>query len=297
MGKGKYGTAGQLALLIAPGLLGYAFMFLYPSAYSLWLSLNEWAGWGKPVYIGLENFRRVLQDRILGFALAMAVRGVILALGATLPLAFGLAFMLSRHVRGSRWFRFVYFLPLVIPGSVLAVMFKQVFTYDGVLNFVLHTLGLDMFALKWLQDDGIVQWTVLVPDLWASVSFYIILFAAGLEGVSQDLYDAAAIDGAGGLRQMLHVTVPAMRGVYATAMVMALPGALEVFIYPFIMTDGGPLHRTTTLPLWIFKNVAGYGSDAIRYGYGSAIAIVELFLGSLVGILVYWLGRRRLEVG
>jgi ABC-type sugar transport system permease subunit len=297
MGKNRYWSIRHVTLFIAPGLIGYAFTFLYPTIYSLWLSLTDWTGWGEPAYIGLENFSRVLHDRIFGFALGMAARGVILQLVGTLPFAFVLAYLLSRRVRGGRVFRFIYFLPLVIPGSVLATMFKELFAHDGALNFTLTSLGLEGLILRWLVDDGIVQWTVLAPDFWASVSFFIILFAAGLEGVSQELYDAAAIDGAGGFRQLIHVTVPAMRGVYTSAMVLALPGALGAFIYPFIMTNGGPLHRTTTLPLWVFKNVGGYGGDNLRYGYGSAIAMVQLVIGSVVGVLVYWYGRRKVELG
>jgi raffinose/stachyose/melibiose transport system permease protein len=289
-----YGSTRDIVLFLLPGMGAYAFIMLYPNIASMWYSLTKWSGYGSPQFVGLENFGRMLRDPVLLTTLGMAARSLFLALVVILPLAFFLAFLLSRKVRGRKVFRFFYFLPIVIPGSVLGIMWKHIFAYEGVLNFVLGSAGLEAIARSWLSELGVVQWTVLVPDLWSGVCFYIIIFAAALEGIPQELYDAASIDGANGWQEMIYITLPSVRAVYVTAMILALPGALSTFIYPFVMTNGGPVRKTYTIALWMFSKVYSVpGSSQVpQIGYGSAIALLHAALGVGLSLLVWRFGRR-----
>lgn len=298
--KRGYGSTRDILLFLVPGMGAYAFIMLYPNIASMWYSLTKWSGYGRPQFIGLENFARMIRDPVLPTTLGMAARSLFLVLAVTLPLAFVLAFLLSRKVRGRRVFRFFYFLPMVIPGTVLGVMWKNIFVYDGgVLNFGLGSIGLDGLVRGWLTEIGIVQWTVLVPGFWSGVCFYIIIFAAALEGIPQELYDAASIDGANAWQEMIHVTLPSVRAVYVTAVILALPGALSTFIYPFVMTRGGPVRKTYTLALWMFSKVYAVpgASQVPQIGYGSAIAILHAVLGVGLSLLVWRFGRRDGTVG
>ena len=173
------------------------------------------------------------------------------------------------------------------------------FTYNGVINFALRSLGLDVLAIPWLSTLGVVQWVVLVPDFWFGVCFYIIIFAAGLEGIPQRLYDAAAIDGANTWHELIHITLPSMRAIYVTGMILALPGALSTFIYPYALTKGGPIRSTYTLALWVFNNIYATpgASKPPDIGYGSAIALLHAFLGIAIGMVIWQLGRRNVVVG
>lgn len=295
-----YGSARDIILFLVPGMGAYAFIMLYPNIASMWYSLTKWSGYGSPQFIGLENFARMIRDPVLPTTLGMAARSLFLVLIVTLPLAFVLAFLLSRRVRGRKVFRFFYFLPMVIPGTILGIMWKHVFVYDGgVLNFALRSIGLEFLARGWLMELGIVQWTVLVPEVWSGVCFYIIIFAAALEGISQELYDAASIDGANAWQEMIHITLPTVRAVYVTATILALPGALSTFIYPFVMTRGGPVRKTYTLAFWMFGKVYAVpgASQVPQIGYGSAIAILHAVLGVGLSLLVWRLGRRDVTVG
>jgi raffinose/stachyose/melibiose transport system permease protein len=271
---------------------------LYPNIASLWYSLTKWSGYGTPQFIGLDNFARMMRDPVLLTTLGMAARSLFLALVVILPLAFVLAFLLSRKVRGRRVFRFFYFLPMVIPGTVLGVMWKHIFIYEGVLNFALSSLGLEVLTRSWLSDIGVVQWIVLAPDLWSGVCFYIIIFAAALEGIPQELYDAASIDGASAWQELIHITLPTVRAVYVTAMILALPGALSTFIYPFVMTRGGPVRKTYTIALWMFSKIYSVpgSSQNPQIGYGSAIALLHAALGVGLSLLVWRFGRRDMTV-
>jgi len=225
--------------------------------------------------------------------MGMAARGIFLALAVTVPLGFVLAFLLSRIARGGKTFRFFYFLPLILPGTVLGIMWKNFFLYKGVLNYALRRVGLDVLARGWLTQIGLVQWTVLLPSVWSGVCFYIIIFAAALAGIPPELYDAAAIDGASGWQEMIHITLPSVRGVYVTTMILALPGALSTFIYPYVLTEGGPVRSTYSLALWLFNNIYAIpgASRPPAIGYGSAIALLHGFLGIALGLAVWRFGR------
>jgi ABC-type sugar transport system permease subunit len=274
----------------------YAFIMLYPNIYSIYLSLTEWYGYGAPAFIGFENFKRLVNDPALLTALGMVVRSLFLVIFITLPIAFILAFLLSRKVRGARVYRFFYFLPLVVPGAMLGPMWRNFFAMKGVVNFSLTSLGLESLVIPWLSSLGIVQWVVLLPDIWSNVCFYILIFASGLGGIPQILYEAAEIDGASAWQQLIHITLPSMRSVYVAAIILALPGALNTFIFPMAMTEGGPVRKTYTLALWIFSNVYGYDRDP-NIGYGSAVSMIHAGLGIFLGLLVWRYGRRNMVIG
>lgn len=294
----RYGGPLDVLLFLGPGMAAYTFMMLYPNIASIWYSLTEFHGYGTPEYTGLANFARLIRDPALGTALLMALRNIFVTLAGTLPVALIIAFMLSRKVRGDRVFRFFYFLPLVIPGLQLAVMWKSIFLFKGVLNFALRTIGLDVLALPWLTDIRLAPWTVLVPGFWGGVCFYILIFVAALKDISPELYDAAAIDGASPWQELRHVTLPSIRPVYVSSIILALPGALSTFVGPYILTRGGPVRKTYTLSLWVFNNIySSPGASGIpNIGYGSAIALLHGFLGVTLGLIVWRLGRRRLTV-
>ena len=276
----------------------YVFIMLYPNIMSIYYSFTKWSGYGTPVLVGFDNFKKLISDPALIIALGMVARSLFLVFFVTLPIAFILAFLLSRKLRGARVYRFFYFIPLVVPAAMLGVMWKNFFIYRGVINYALNSLNLESFAIAWLSTIGVVQWVVLLPNVWGGVCFYILIFAAGLAGIPPILYDAAAIDGANAWQQLIHITLPSLRSVYVTAVILALPGALSTFIYPYAMTQGGPVRKTYTLALWVFDNVyATLGGRQPNIGYGSAIALLHAGLGVLLGLIVWRSGRRNVAVG
>lgn len=296
--KGGYGSTRDILIFLIPGMGAYVFIMLYPNIISIYYSLTKWSGYGKPEFVGFENFKKLIADPALLIALGMVARSLLLVFFVTLPIAFILAFLLSRKTRGARLYRFFYFIPLVVPAAMLGALWKNFFVYKGVVNYVLQVLNLDSLAIAWLSTIGVVQWVVLLPDVWGGVCFYVLIFAAGLTGIPSILYDAAAIDGANTWQQLIHVTLPSMRSVYVTAAILALPGALSTFIYPYAMTQGGPMRQTYTLALWVFDNVyATIGGRQPNVGYGSAVALLHLVMGVLLGLIVWRSGRRNVVVG
>jgi raffinose/stachyose/melibiose transport system permease protein len=292
----RYGSALGIFLFLLPGVGVYTLLMLYPSLMSLYFSLLDWEGGpiAQAPVVGLDNFRQMLQDVFVRVALLN--NGRMLALNWTfqLPLALLLAYVLSRLRRGASLYRFLFYIPVVLPAATLALMWRFVFSGNdyGLLNNVLQGLGLDALVRGWLSADGVVQWTTTFPPAWQNVGFFMVIFLAALAGIPDEYYEAAAIDGANSWQQLRYITLPNLRPVYISAMILALQGALGGFIYPVLMTKGGPIHLSETLIsyslylLWERK----------VWGYGSAVAVLSFLLGIIAVALVWRYGRER-EVG
>ena len=150
-------------------------------------------------------------------------------------------------------------------------------------------MGQDEWIRPWLSADGIVQWTTSFPTAWQFIGFFMVIFLAALAGIPEEYYEAAALDGAGAWRQLVDITLPSIKPVYVSAMILALQIALGAYIYPVLMTEGGPLHRSETLIsyslylLWVKRT----------WGYGSAIAALTFLLTIVVSTLIWRIGRRQ----
>jgi raffinose/stachyose/melibiose transport system permease protein len=289
----RYASGLGIFLFLLPGLGVYTVLMLYPSLLSLYFSLLDWQGgpiMAAPM-VGLANFAEMLTDPYIGQALTNNGRVLFLNWTFQLPVALLLAYVLSRLQRGAGLYRFLFYIPVVLPAATLALMWRFIFSGNdyGLLNNVLNGLGLEALVQRWLSGDGVVQWTTTFPAAWQYVGFFMVIFLAALAGIPEEYYEAAAIDGANAWQQLRYVTLPSLRPVYVSTMILALQGALGSFIYPLLMTKGGPLHLSETLIsyslylLWVKK----------VWGYGSAVAVLSFLLGIVAVALVWRFGRER----
>jgi ABC-type sugar transport system permease subunit len=289
----RYGSIPGILLFLIPGVGAYTLFMLYPSLLSLYYSLIEWQG--GPVsaapFVGFDNFRAVLQDPFVFKALGNNVRVLVINWAFQLPIALMLAYVLSRLRRGVSLYRFLFYIPVILPAATMALLWRFIFSGNsyGLLNNILKLTGLETWVRPWLSGNGIVQWTTSFPGAWVSVGFYMVIFLAALVAIPDEFYEASAIDGANSWQQFLFITIPNIRGVYVYALILALQGALGAFIYPLLMTKGGPLHLSETLIsyslylLWEKK----------IWGYGSAVASLSFLLGIVATALVWRFGRQR----
>jgi raffinose/stachyose/melibiose transport system permease protein len=289
----RYGSGLGIFLFLLPGVGVYTLLMLYPSLMSLYFSVLDWEGGplaAAPI-VGLENFRQMFADPYVGQALLNNGRMLTLNWTFQLPLALILAYVLSRLRRGAALYRFLFYIPVVLPAATLALMWRFVFSGNdyGLLNNILERLGLEALALRWLSADGVVQWATTFPPAWQYVGFFMVIFLAALAGIPDEFYEAAAIDGANAWQQFRYVTLPGLRPVYVSAMILALQGALGGFIYPVLMTKGGPLHLSETL---ISYSLYLLWQKRV-WGYGSAVAVLSFILGIGAVALVWRFGRER----
>jgi ABC-type sugar transport system permease subunit len=292
----RYGSPTGILLFLLPGLGVYTLFMLYPSLLSLYYSFLDWEG--GPVrqapFVGLDNFRSIFQDPFLFSALGNNGRLLLINWVIQLPLALLLAYILSRLSRGASLYRFIFYLPVILPAATMALMWRFVLSGNdyGLLNNLLARLNLEHLSQGWLSANGVVQWTTTAPAAWVSVGFYMVIFLAALAGIPDEYYEAAAIDGANHWQQLIFITLPNIRGVYIYTMILALQGALGAFIYPLLMTKGGPLHLSESLIsyslylLWEKK----------VWGYGSAVAALSFLLGIVATVLIWRFARQREQV-
>lgn len=278
-------------LFLFPGLALYSALMLYPTGQSLFYSVQHYDGLtGR--FVGLANFRELLHDPLVWVGAVNNLRVLALSVFFQLPLALVLAYMLSRHAtRSAGFFRFLYFVPGLIGAATVALLWGFVYQKEGLLNAVLGGAGLSSLIQPWLSKDGVVQWTVAIPGVYAGIGFFVIIYMAAISDIPDSLYEAAALDGAGSWQQLFHITLPSIRGVYLMTNILAVTGALAAFVFPFILTQGGPLHRTETLTSYaVWQAFRNY-----RRGYGSAVAVFHFAIAIAAALLIRRFARREHE--
>ena len=288
-----YGSKSGIILFLLPGVGVYTLFMLYPSLLSLYYSVLNWQGGPISVapFVGLDNFRQIAKDPYVIKALGNNLRMLALNWAFQLPISLLLAYVLSRLRRGISLYRFIFYIPVILPAATMALLWRFIFSGNsyGLLNNIFQRAGLENWIRPWLSGDGIVQWSTSFPGSWVGIGFFMVIFLAALVGIPDEYYEASAIDGANAWQQFIYVTIPNIRGVYVYGMILAVQGALGAFIYPLLMTKGGPLHLSETLIsyslylLWEKK----------IWGYGSAVAAFSFLLGIVATALVWRLGRQR----
>ncbi|MDX3101111.1 carbohydrate ABC transporter permease [Nonomuraea angiospora] len=268
---------------LAPALAVYGFVVLVPAIQGVWLSFYHWNGITAASWAGLANYLGFLQDPALRQAIEHTVFFIVFF--SVLPITLGLAsaaLTARKDVKGAAVYRWVIFLPQVLTPAVTAVMWKRVYAPDGPINSVLRALGLDSLAHGWLGDYDWALPALGIAGTWAAFGLCMVLFVAGTQAISAELYDAARVDGAGPIREFRTVTLPGLRGQLAIAVTLTVLGAIRVFDIVWLTTRGGPGTSTIT-PTVVMYQRAFANPDV---GAASAIGVVLALVSLLIALVV-----------
>ncbi|MFI2363319.1 carbohydrate ABC transporter permease [Promicromonospora sp. NPDC019610] len=273
---------GLSTLIIAcPMILVFGVFSWFPIGRALVMSLQQTNLISTPEFVGLDNFVFVLQDPLLGKAVANTLWFALLALvfGYPLPLAAAVLMSEVRRMRGL--FSALAYLPVVVPPVVAVLLWK--FFYDasptGVFNTIAGWVGLGPFP--WLQDASSAMPSLVLEATWAAAGGTVIIYLAALVGVRTELYEAAEVDGAGVWRKIWHVTLPQLRGVLFITLILQVIGTSQVFLEPFLFTGGGPNNATLTILMLIYDYAFG---SSLGGNYGAATAL-SLMLAGVLAVL------------
>jgi multiple sugar transport system permease protein len=276
--------------LLVPSLALVTALIAYPLATGISLSLHSVVvnrpGLGRP-FVGLENYARLLADETVRTALLNTVIYVVVGVISQLLLGLGAAVLLNRSSRLAWVARTAVMLPWFMPPVVAAYMWA--FMLDpryGILTRIAGLLGIDTGSQGVFADPGLALWGVLLVELWRSYPFFALFFLAGLQSIPEELYEAAALDGAGTWHRFRHITLPMLGPTFVFVGVVTMIASFQIFSEPYVMTQGGPLKSTTTLVLLMYEQ----GFRWWRLGLSAAIAVV-LFLLTLAGTLLLRLRR------
>lgn len=270
-----------IVLFLSPTVILLFAFLLYPLIQSVYYSFTDWYNFSnKKTFIGLDNYRQLVQDPVVGIALRntliLIVGAIVLQAGGGLALA-----LLTDSVkRGFKFFRTVYFFPIVISGTAIGLMFSIIYNYDyGLLNAIMRALGLP--EQVWLTEHSSI-YLVLIPILWQYVGFYFVIFLTGISKIPEDIYESAQLDGITGIQKAFKITIPLLRDVIASCLTLATAGALKVFDVVYIVTKGGPMNSSELLSTYMYDK-AFNGQNA---GYASTIVIAMMLLGILITVLL-----------
>lgn len=263
---------------IAPAVILFLIFTAYPIIASLYLSFHQKED-GAYTFAGLSNYTRLLNDSIFWTALSNTFIIFILQVPLMLMLAIILASVLnSQLLKLKALFRVSFFLPAVTSLVAYSLLFSIMMQNNGLFNELLGYIGID--GIPWLSDSVWAKFSIVMAMTWRWVGYNMIIFLAGLQNIPEEMYEAAAIDGAGKIRQFFSITVPSLKPIILFAGILSTIGTLQLFDEPFNLTGGGPGNSTMTLGLYIYEN----GFEYFDFSYGSAVAYVVVVL---VAILSY----------
>ncbi|MEC1688299.1 carbohydrate ABC transporter permease [Bacillus mojavensis] len=264
-------------LFLLPALVFLLFVYI-PIFENVFLSLFQWSSFSpEKTFIGLKNYVELFRDPVFYQALTnnvlYAVISIVCQVFGGLILAAVLEDKLVR--KWSPFFRTVFFLPVVISMTVIALLFDFIYNPEtGLLNQLLQAVGLDQLTRAWLGDDRTAMLSVIFVSQWQSVGYIAMLYIVSIQKIPDELYEAARLDGAGKIQQFFHITIPQTKEMSFVAVVMTLTGAFTVFNEPYILTGGGPGNASEVLSTFLYKSA--FTKDMM--GYASAIATVVLII-------------------
>jgi ABC-type sugar transport system permease subunit len=277
---------GPALIFLAPSIVGLLVLQIIPIGTALVLGFSEWNVIDPMTWVGLRNFRQAFDDPAFYDALrhTLYLTGGLEVLNTVLGM--GVALLLNTKLRGIGIYRTIYFLPLATTWAAVAIAWRYLYSESGPIKAVLGSIGLP--TASWLSSPEWAMPAVILTITWKTLGWKAIILLAGLQGVSQELYDAATVDGASRRRQFLDITLPLITPALFFALIIGVINTLQLFDPIYIMTAGGPADATRTLGYYIYST----GFERLEMGYAAALSWI-LFVLIMLFTLVQWRLQRR----
>src|SRR5215216_2884218 len=271
-------------MFLAPGLIHFMIFTVFAVAFAFYISFHEWniIRPEKP-FVGVENYTRLIQDTRFHRSV---INTFTFMIGVPLNLISGLAvaLLLNTKVRGQALFRTMFYIPVVTPLVVSSIIWKWLYQGDyGLLNYYLLKFGIIHDKIFWLADPNLALPALILMGIWIGTGGPMVIYLAGLQSIPQEMYDAAMVDGASAWQRLLYITIPLLRPTTFFLIVTNIIYTFQIFTEVYIMTNGGPLNRTTTIGYYLYVNAF----RELDMGYATAMAFV-LFAMIFVFTVIQW---------
>lgn len=260
-------------IFVGPYLLHLLVFVLFPVFFSFYLTFQEWNIISPMQFVGLDNYSRMFRDRQFWQAIRNTMQFLIIHIPLQLIIALALAEFLNQKIKFKGFFRAAFFLPVIVSGVVVTILWQQLFGFDsGLFNRLLTNVGLP--RVGWLINPNVAMTSIAVMATWKNVGLYIILFLVGLQTVPATYYEAADIEGASPWQKFRSITLPMINPTIFMVVILSTIGGFSLFIEPYIMTGGGPLNSTLSSVLYIYKQAFQY----YHMGYSATLGFFFAFL-------------------
>ena len=275
---GKKSRKGIWPFLL-PALIIYLSVIVIPVGYSLVISLFKWNGVAEMQFVGLGNYKNLFtNDKVFMTALKNNLLWIVMTIGLTMTVSLGFAVLLNNKFRGRTVFRALFYFPCVVAPIAVAIIWRWIYNPNiGFINQFFKALGIN-FKQTWISDPKVSIYAVFFAALWQGIGSPMILFLAGLQGVSPDVREAATVDGASPIRKFFWITVPLMKQTFVMVIANLITAALKVYDIVAGLTDGGPNNATQMLGTYMYSQTFQYNN----VGMGTAVACVMLFMMLIV---------------
>jgi multiple sugar transport system permease protein len=275
--------------LMAPALLLLALFIAYPFIEGIWLAVTNSRVGVRGQFVGFANFVKIWNDSIFRTSVYNTVLYTVVTTIFKLGLGLWLAVLLNRHFRGKAMVRAFILLPFIIPTVLSTFAWKWMFDPTfSVLNWLLFKIGLITGRINWLGDPDLAMLSIIIVNIWRGVPFFAISLLAGLQTISPELHEAAAIDGANFWQRFRHITLPMLSPVIFYSVIVGIIGSFQVFNAAFVMTQGGPGNATLFYVLYLYRKAW----ESLAMGYASALAWVLFVIVLILTLVQFRLASR-----
>ncbi|SFT20637.1 carbohydrate ABC transporter permease [Paenibacillus sp. BC26] len=269
-------------LFIAPAVLMFAFAVLIPIVLTFSFSFFKWKGYGSMTFTGFDNYVRAFQDHIYVMSYVHIFEYILLTILLEIVVGLALAGLITMNFRGTGLFRVAFFTPMMLPMVIVSYLWAFVYNADfGLVNSLLHSIGLDSWQHVWLGEKQTAMIAVSVVSGWVSAGFYMTIFYAGIQRIPKEVYEAAHLDGANEWQVFFRIKIPMIMDLVEVGLLLCILGGFQAFDLFYVMTNGGPNNKTEIVTTYLVKVVFKNGD----VGYGSALAVLMTIVITLIGIL------------
>ncbi len=276
-------------VLLAPAITIFVFVVLVPMIGTIGLSFTRWTGTNTMRFIGFDNYTRAFQDSVYRLTYKNTIIYILATLVLEVAVGFALAGLVAAKGKRTAWYRITFFIPVMLPMVVIAVLWSFVYAYDaGLLNSALEAVGLESLTRVWLGDPNTALLAICFVSGWIYAGFYMAIFYAALRRIPSSILEAAALDGANERQIFFRVKVPMVRNMTEVAILLCITGGFQTFDLFYVMTNGGPDHATEILTTYIVS-VVFRDHDV---GYGAAMSVIMTIVVLAIGVAYAKLRRK-----
>ncbi|MEC0232121.1 carbohydrate ABC transporter permease [Paenibacillus alba] len=273
-----------IAFFISPALFLYSVIVFIPILASIYLSFYNWDVLNPMKFIGLDNYTRMFSDDDVFF---VTIRNILFLLATSLiiqlPFGFFLALLLTGNVRGKDFFKLVFVMPAFLSSVAVGMMWTFIYNPQiGIINHLLDGLGLSSLKHLWLSDPKTVMWAVTIVVSWQFIGYTMILFIAAIQNISEEIFEAARLEGATAWKLVWHITLPLLKPIIKVNTILISIGSLRFFDLIYVMTGGGPANVSQTLVGYLQKR----SFAQMEYGYGNSLSVILLLMCLIVTFVI-----------
>jgi multiple sugar transport system permease protein len=266
-------------LLVSPYIIHFMVFVAFPVVFSIVLTFHSWNIIAPMQYTGLSNYKVLFSDAIFWKSMLNTIIFLIIHIPLQIVFAITLAEVLNQNIKFKAFFRGAFFLPVIVSGVVVTILWQQLYGFDtGLLNRLLVKIGLG--KVGWLNDPAWAMPSIAVMATWKNVGLYVVLFLVGLQTVPTQYYEAAELEGATHLQKFFKITLPMINPTILMVVILSTIGGFSLFIEPYVMTGGGPLNSTISAVLYIYKQ----GFFYYHMGYAATLGI--FFALIILGVII-----------